>query len=267
MISVAGFALAIDHRELTPAEQALVESLPRSSATAADFTIQLRGRPDGFHSGASQADPAEVTSEPPLVRLTHPRFSATVDLHQSTALLERNGDVAYPLLVLLRLVASSLITTSGGLPLHSSAVLFGSECLLFFGRSGAGKSTIAGRLERPVLSDELVYVRNRRASATGFWGSLPPEKQAVIDGAFEVRAAISLEKGGPLALTRMTPSEALPELLAVTLVPRATSLWHHALPAVVSFASAVPVYRLRWSLSDSPDDALIREMGLGPSRR
>lgn len=81
----------------------------------------------------------------------------------------------------LRVVVAHRLLADGGALLHSAAVARDGEGLLFVGRSGAGKSTVAGQaLERglDVLSDELAALIPRpggaAVAALPFAGDLEP---------------------------------------------------------------------------------------------
>ncbi len=87
----------------------------------------------------------------------------------------------------LRVVVAHRLLADGGALLHSAAVACGGEGLIFVGRSGAGKSTVAGQaLERglDVLSDELAALIPRPGGAAvvalPFAGDLEPVRDPAL---------------------------------------------------------------------------------------
>ena len=74
-----------------------------------------------------------------------------------TAKDESADDMMFKVLVQLRLLVSFWVVHRGGLPLHSSSVFKDDSALVFFGRSGIGKTTIAGLMREKswsLLNDE-----------------------------------------------------------------------------------------------------------------
>jgi hypothetical protein len=78
----------------------------------------------------------------------------------------------------MRVVHSLLLAPAGGILVHASSAISGGRAFVFFGRSGAGKSTMVGMAPNDVtvLSEEISYVRREGdaywACGTPFTGEL-----------------------------------------------------------------------------------------------
>ncbi len=119
----------------------------------------------------------------------------------------------------LRVVAAYHLLDQGGVLLHSAAIADEAGAHVFFGPSGAGKTTIS-RLgiaaSRSVLSDDMNALR---VTAKGviverlpFAGDVG-QTQITADGSFPVHALCRLEKGAMPALRAMRPALAVASLL------------------------------------------------------
>jgi hypothetical protein len=116
----------------------------------------------------------------------------------------------------LRILYALLIFRSGGVMLHAAGILRAGGVYVFFGQSGAGKSTVA-RFSPPekVLNDDLLGVlpssRGWTVHATPFWNSTqvrPNRLSGSLGGMFR------LIQDSRVYTERMSPGEAVAELLA-----------------------------------------------------
>ncbi len=97
--------------------------------------------------------------------------------------LSQPGNARFALMFLenyLRWVIADLALERGGFVLHCAGLVRGGKAYLFFGPSGAGKTTVAGLSgDHILLSDDLVLLTRGadgwRASTTPFWGALAQE--------------------------------------------------------------------------------------------
>jgi hypothetical protein len=120
---------------------------------------------------------------------------------------------------LLRVVVAYDLFEQGGLLLHSAALADKSVADVFFGPSGAGKTTIS-RLGlaagRQVLSDDMNALRvdgsNLFVEKVPFAGDLGQTPHS-IEGKFAVRNLCRLQKGAAPALRRPTRAAAVAALL------------------------------------------------------
>ncbi len=118
-----------------------------------------------------------------------------------------------------RILAAYRLAERGGALLHSAGIVDDGEAFVFFGRSGAGKSTIsrlalgAGRL---VLSDDLnaVCSADRRAvvEKVPFAGDLG--RTSTPSESYPLRALLALEKGAESDLRPVSSGRTLAALLA-----------------------------------------------------
>ncbi|GAC1630969.1 MAG: hypothetical protein NVS9B14_02220 [Candidatus Acidiferrum sp.] len=100
----------------------------------------------------------------------------------------------YALDSLLRMFLSWALLPESGFLLHAATVLHSGKAYVFFGRSGAGKSTVSGLSPRgSVLTDEISLLKfvdgEWRAFGTPFWGEFRADGQntsAPIAGFFKL---------------------------------------------------------------------------------
>jgi hypothetical protein len=176
-----------------------------------------------------------------------------VDPHAGRVILARREPPS-GLEIALRVAITAAMPRHGVLPLHAAGIARGEEGLVFFGESGAGKTTIAAASPGGVFSDELVAVdvEDRLLFATGFWGagaaSAPPEPA-------RLEALIALDRGPAYRLLRLDPIAARRRLVRVILVPPLADAWGWAI-AALGRLSPVPAFRLEWRPPDLPWDAL-----------
>lgn len=125
----------------------------------------------------------------------------------------------YALDSLLRMFLSWALLPEQGFLLHAATVMHDGKAYVFFGRSGAGKSTIS-RLSPPgsVLTDEISLLKcvdgEWRAFGTPFWGEFRAEGQntsAPVAGFFRLMQSSSNR------VERLRPAELLKALLPCVL--------------------------------------------------
>ena len=214
---------------------------------------------DAPETGDAGPAPADVTAHGAALRVTHRLFRAELDPWARAGRLWRREADGTGLLITLRVALSALLPLHGGLPLHAAGIVLDGSGLVFFGPSGAGKTTLASTaLARglAVLSDEQVTlsVDPPRLSASGFWGALDGPSRAAAP--VPLVALVELGRGSSFDLAPLTPDEALRRLLGVLLVPPHPELWRSALGVVAQVTRAVPVFRLAWHPGAPPWDAL-----------
>jgi hypothetical protein len=160
----------------------------------------------------------------------------------------------------LRVLAAYVLASQGGLLLHSAGVGARHGALVFFGPSGAGKTTVARHAlaaGRRVLSDDLnaivVGAAGSSVEQVPFAGDLGGGHAATLSPAsLPLRALCRLRQGSGVAATRITPAHALAGLLAASPFLnadrfRAAQLERHLL----ALAKRVPVLELTFA-RDSP---------------
>jgi hypothetical protein len=176
----------------------------------------------------------------------------------------RVGESPNSLEALVRIGVSVTAPRRGGLVFHASVVRARHGAALFAGKSGAGKSTIAGLLagvsgfER--LADELVIVM---PGASQGWDVHVPPFLGGVDlphGAHERLAEMHVLVQAPhhrrTALSRTEAVRALlPHVLVYVAEPETAAL---ALAAGAALAAAVPCYRLEFA----KDPGVARVLGI-----
>jgi hypothetical protein len=187
---------------------------------------------------------------------SHRSFTAEIDPFAGRALLFRREERAYPLEAVIRTAMMARLPLLGGLPLHAAGVVALGRGVVFFGPSGAGKTTVASTSPHPVLSDELVAVNPARPFdlvRSGFWGE---GRASGLGGPAPLALLVDLAKGPAFGLTRLRPAEAAGRVLASAPVPLAPPLWSRALAVAAELVRRVPVYRMEWSPAEPPWERL-----------
>lgn len=243
---------------LTEEEHAAITRLDGVSTIAADaaFRLEVEDRPPADETIETAGRPADVHAEGRLVRLAHRDFEAALDIRRRLGVLRRDPAGAFPLEVTLRTAMCCVLPLADGVALHAGGAVLPPGGVVFFGPSGAGKTTAAACCPYPVLSDELVAVRCElfEVRATGFWGELAPPDMLVRRA--PLAAVVELAKGPRLSIIPLAPEEAFRRLLSCIVLPASDALWNHALATVARLVRAVPCLRLTWSSTRSPWEEL-----------
>jgi len=246
---------------LIPAEREAIERLDADPGTDVQTPvhIELTDSPPW----ASEDSTLFPQWEPPVQRwdggrflISHRRFTAEIDPFGGRAALFRGEQRAYPLEAVIRTAMMARLPVVGGLPFHAAGVVVNGRGIVFFGPSGAGKTTLAATSPHPVLSDELVAVNRARPFdlvRSGFWGE---GRESGRGGPAPLAMLVDLAKGPALGLTRLRPAQAAGRVLASVPVPRAPPLWSRALAVVAELVQRVPVYRMEWSPAEPPWERL-----------
>jgi hypothetical protein len=207
-----------------------------------------------------QWDPAVQRWEDGRLLVSHRAFVAEIRPAEATARLFRREERAYPLEAVVRTAMMARLPLVGGLPLHAAGVIADGRGLAFFGRSGAGKTTLAATSPHPVLSDELVALGPGDPPTlvrSGFWGEGRSEDRPA---SAPLAALVALGQGPAFNLQRLPAMEAVRVLSAAVPVPLAAPLWSRALAVVASTVDRVPVYRMEWTPREPPWEHLAREL-------
>jgi energy-coupling factor transporter ATP-binding protein EcfA2 len=152
-----------------------------------------------------------------------------------------------------------LLARSGGLLVHAYGVVLEGKGLVFFGRSGAGKSTVARALpEDGVLSDELVALRREsegvRLCSTPFFGDLVLDRRR---REAPLHAALSLVQAPVTSVQPLTEAEAMSRLVACVALP----VGDPSLEAEAFRVAADLVPAIRWlEMRFEKNDASIRRV-------
>ncbi len=243
---------------LTEAERAALARLsaPAPSLTPRCFELTLVDSPPWDRRGELPApdrgQPARVRAVAGRIRVDHERFMAELDPRRQLGWVFRPGGGTGAVEVSLRVALNARLPGEGGVPLHAAGVVIDGRGVVFFGPSGAGKTTLASMCPWRVLSDELVAVVGSpfQLRETGFWGELGDRDQA--SGLAGLAALVELAQGPGTRLERLAPTVALRRLLNVVPVPAQTDVWKTALAVLGRLVAGVPAFRLTWSPSQPP---------------
>ena len=269
LLFLAGFPFRIEPEEsLTAAEgdalRSLADSGPaREQAGRPAFRITLEPGPT-VRPAAPAA--ARVSWAAGLCLLEHAAFRAEIDPFRREARVLRGDASALGLVTTLRTALACWLPLEGGLVLHAAGLEHLGHGVVFFGPSGAGKTTLASRSPWPVLSDELVAVISGGPHAFRIRGTpfrkAPAGSAALLVEEPALRALVELDKGPSLALTRLERPAALRRLIGSAAVPAAPPVWSEALAVMGRLAREVPCYRMAWSLEEPPFAGLAEALRL-----
>jgi hypothetical protein len=246
---------------LLPTERAAIGRLDGDEGddTQVPFRIDLVAAPPWTSDDPAlfpRWEPAVQRWDGERLRCSHRSFTAEVDPFSGLARLHRREERAYPLEAVIRTAMMARLPLLGGLAFHAAGVVAHGRGVVFFGPSGAGKTTVAATSPFPVLSDELVAVAPGHPFdlvRSGFWGEGPEGGRT---NPAPLALLIDLAKGPALSLTRLPPAEAAGRVLGSVPVPLAPPLWSRALAVVAELVGQVPVYRMEWSPAEPPWERL-----------
>ena len=155
----------------------------------------------------------------------------------------------YALDSLLRILLTMVLLPQRGFLLHGATVVRDGRAHIFFGRSGAGKSTVASLSpEGSVLTDEISLVRYSdgcwQAHGTPFWGEF---RAAGINRLFPIAGLHLLKQAGEDRSEPLSFKQALRALLPCVLFFTAERRAHETLlQTLMSLIGEIPCRRLHF---------------------
>ncbi len=170
----------------------------------------------------------------------------------------------------LRIMTASFILEHGGFLFHASGVVRGGRAYVFFGPSGAGKTTVT-HLSKPigapgenrgghvvgagdtVLSDDLTLVirRGDRYEACGIPFGLAHHRVPETGGSFPIASFNRLVQSRRVARERIDGARAVAEVAScLPFVMQETRQAERALQAVARALESIPVHRLEFRKDD-----------------
>lgn len=156
----------------------------------------------------------------------------------------------YSLDGVLRILHTLLLARQGGFLLHAASAIRNDKAFLFFGRSGAGKTTIIRSAPRDatLLTDEVSYVRREGerywAHGTPFTGELAKLGENVCA---PIAALYHLVQAPRNELTLMKPGHAARALLeSILFFAEDPELVKLVFQAACEVVCCLPVYRLEF---------------------
>lgn len=207
-------------------------------------------------------DPALVDPEAPCIRhegtlttfhLAGMRGVVDLAAHRTQASALSETDMSALVERLLAFICVEMLPRKhDAFLLHASGVVMSGAGYVFFGRSGIGKTTVAGLVgdRGEVLSDELVAVHlgagGPELVSTPFWGvSIPPERIRRVNRRAPLVGLFELAQAETFSLKRLSATEAVLALLgmqkAMTELLESTQAW---LAVAEQMVRQAPVYRL-----------------------
>jgi hypothetical protein len=148
--------------------------------------------------------------------------------------------------------------------MHSAGILDDGRCYLFFGHSGAGKSTVTELSEpRRALSDDMVLIdasgRSVMAHAVPFFGLYPMKER--VRGAYPVAGAFRLRKDARDELVSLGTARAAATVSASVPFVQDLGLNRADLTDVITeVCRRVPVYDLHFTRSNRFWEVIHREL-------
>ncbi|MGH9685108.1 MAG: hypothetical protein ACRD4S_16030 [Candidatus Acidiferrales bacterium] len=155
----------------------------------------------------------------------------------------------YALDSLLRILLTTVLLPERGFLLHAASVVRDGQAHIFFGRSGAGKSTISSLSPKgSVLTDEISLLRYSggawQAYGTPFWGEFRADG---INRRYPIAGIYSLIQASEDRVVPVPPKEIVRALLPCVLFFNSEPKANDALlQTIVGFARQVPCYRLHF---------------------
>ncbi|MFQ5719539.1 MAG: hypothetical protein ACE5IK_08300 [Acidobacteriota bacterium] len=180
-----------------------------------------------------------------------------VDLERGEARLTLTSCEAIPLRMslenFLRVAGQLMLPRRDAFLLHSAGILDAGRCFLFFGHSGAGKSTVTSlSAPRSVLSDDMVLVdvsgETTRVHAVPFFGAFPPEQRT--RGAYPAAAALRLRQADENRVETLSRARAVATVTSSVPFVHDLGLTNdHLTDLLVRFCHQVPVADLHFTRS------------------
>ena len=230
-----------------------LQELPYCATGEADSGLSVHIE---LADGAGHAPGRARMTAPGRIEIEFPRWTATVDGDRARVAmaLEDEADLQFCYSVLAS-VGVAWTMLKGGLALHASAVRTrAGDALVFAGRSGAGKSTVAELLAdgSPLVDDRALLWKTNR----GFEVESAPNTHR---GAARVGRLFFLAQGQATRLERMGTAAATAELLRHIIIWDADGPLHRVvLSRVADVAGAIECFSLDCSLDDVSLDLLVK---------
>jgi hypothetical protein len=155
----------------------------------------------------------------------------------------------YALDSLLRILLTMVLLPQRGFLLHGATVVRDGRAYIFFGRSGAGKSTVASLSpEGSVLTDEISLVRYSngcwQAHGTPFWGEF---RSAGINRLFPIAGLYLLKQAKEDRVESLSVKQALRALLPCVLFFASEKRAHETLlRTLMGLIEEIPCHRLHF---------------------
>lgn len=225
-----------------------------------DIAILQAAPPEARFDNLPAGLDADVRYEAGILSLLHSDFVMSIDTPGARATLYRRETSGFSLYFGIRNAWLCTAAEHGIIPLHSAGLVIDGQMVLFFGPSGAGKTTLSSRSPFAVASDELNALSYSdgawKARASGFWGRESRLERVGPISEFPLKGVVVLEKGDAFSMSRISAAETMKRILASVMLPPVPHLWQRMMNNVSALVSAVPAYRMAWSLNSDPWESL-----------
>jgi hypothetical protein len=246
-LAIAGTGVVIDCTDeaLAQALRLRYADFPPEGSPEARISVQVA---QGETAGIEDIPQVKFLGE--TLELEGTRSRGFFDTAQGCGeLIAEPGDPVMAVEYFLRMVYALLAFQRGGMLMHTAAIARQGRAYLFFGRSGAGKTT-ASRVSSGciVLNDDLVLLlpegQGWMAYGTPFWN---PRQVRPARYSAPVAGVLRLIQDKHVFLEPMSSGEALAELLAgIPIVPADPQRSAEVLRRGARLLGSVPVYRLHF---------------------
>lgn len=122
-----------------------------------------------------------------------------------------------------QIVLMNFLADHGGGLFHSAGMVYNSQGVIFAGKSGAGKSTISGQLQKfnqtMLLSDDRIAVRKIGDSFVMFGTPWPGEGGFAVNQSAPLKSIFFLKKGNENKLTDLNAADAMALMFPVMSIP------------------------------------------------
>jgi hypothetical protein len=242
-----------------------------SQGSQADAEIDLEAIPGWANPAVGKDDLAPATEIDGKIVLERPSLLVRLTREEGRFLgsVRTNGDKSISIDFAVSTVLALLCCERGDLLLHASAVLRNGVAMLFLGKGGSGKTTIAVELSSgaaPMSVDRTLISRDESGELAAFGTpfndtgrDVEGPTQAPIGGIFFI------EQAGVHEVLPVDPFEATRLILAQTIVPlRSSENMHRVMEIVGSLVDLNRCYKLRFKRDDGfwqfVDQALARRV-------
>ncbi len=151
---------------------------------------------------------------------------------------------------------------NGLLPLHSSAIVYKNEAILFSAPSGTGKSTHA-RLWKERFNDEvdwinddkpLLKLENEKVFVYG--APFSGHYRANMNQKYPLKAIIFLQQGATNDVRKLDEKEALQKIMTNILRPKEEIVWDQSLSIINDIIKNISIYSLDATMNQEAVDAV-----------
>lgn len=155
-----------------------------------------------------------------------------------------------PLELVIALVFKNLILQYNGLVLHSSALKYKNECVLFSAASGTGKTTHTTLWEThrgaQIINDDTPAIRIFEEEVYVYGTPWSGSSEKFTNDKLPLKAIVLLEQSPVNEMIKLTPKEAVSRLMPRVFLPyQDETLMKIAIDTVSQLIERVPIYLLK----------------------